>query len=163
MAVKLLVNAATALTPTATLYRKSDGFWWNATLGAWEAAPAFADRDIALTEFDATNYPGAYSGNPAASIGSPGAIRVYFHGTGITPIPVVDMVVRENEQDCSPLDELYHAETWRTWLGRMGAILYGNLTGAKTGLEKLYQPDGTTESVRMTCDNLGNRTATYMD
>lgn len=53
--------------------------------------------------------------------------------------------------------------TFSKWFGRVMAVLFGKVTGARSGLEKFYHPDGTTESVRETVDNAGNRTPSFQD
>lgn len=46
----------TGLSPTFVLQRLSDGAWWDALGGTWEAAAVVN----ALPELDATNFPGVY-------------------------------------------------------------------------------------------------------
>lgn len=51
--------------------------------------------------------------------------------------------------------------TVEKWFQRIGAVLAGKITGARTATEKFYDPDGTTERVRMAPDSSGNRTVTF--
>lgn len=79
MALEISTTQATGMTLAATIERLSDGYFWNPTAVAFQSAPAWADKDIALTEGIAENV-GTYTAS-VASLGSPGACRVRIHDT----------------------------------------------------------------------------------
>lgn len=48
-------------------------------------------------------------------------------------------------------------------LQRMGAVLAGKVSGARSGIEVFVGMDGVTERVRVTCDGVGNRSVVVYD
>ena len=77
MSVYLAVVADTGMTLFATLERLSDGFFWNNTAGAWQNAPAAADRKITLTAGSGANV-GSYTATKNG-LGDAGVVRVRIH------------------------------------------------------------------------------------
>lgn len=77
MAVRITTTGETGLDLYADLQRLSDGFFWNKTTLAWEAAPAAADRKVDLTE-GAASYLGSYTAE-VAGLGDAGWVRVRIH------------------------------------------------------------------------------------
>ena len=82
----LLVQHTTGEALAATIQRQSDGFYWSVTNSQFEAAPAFVDKQINLTEGvaeDASSYSAA-----VGSLGSPGPVNVRIHDTGAANITI---------------------------------------------------------------------------
>lgn len=83
MAINIGISHETGANLVATLERLSDGNFWNEVSGAWQAAPTFADKSIALTEGSSEN-SGHYTGANTGSLGTPGRVRVRVHDDGDT-------------------------------------------------------------------------------
>ena len=82
----LLINHTTGQALAATIQRQSDGFYWSVTNSQFEAAPAFVDKQINLTEGIAED-AGSYSAT-IGSLGSPGPVNVRIHDTGAANITI---------------------------------------------------------------------------
>ena len=71
----------TSHTPAATLFatlqRLLDGFYWNVTASAWQAAPAVANKKVTLTEGSGENV-GSYTAS-VTGLGDAGFVRVRVH------------------------------------------------------------------------------------
>lgn len=80
MALEISTTQATGMTLAATIERLSDGYFWNPVAVAFQSAPAWADKYIALTP-GASENAGTYTVS-VASLGNAGACRVRIHDTG---------------------------------------------------------------------------------
>lgn len=80
MPVYVTTIAPAGRTLDATVERLSDGYFWNPTAAAFQSAPTFANKKIAMTEGSAENI-GAYTVS-IAGLGNPGVCRIRVHDEG---------------------------------------------------------------------------------
>jgi hypothetical protein len=80
--LNISTDAAPGKTLNATLKRLSDGYYWNPTAEAWQAAPSFANKAIALTEGE-EELAGHYAVD-VEGLGDAGEVEAFIHDAGLS-------------------------------------------------------------------------------
>jgi len=90
MAVKVTYNPGlSGKTLFATAQRLSDGFFWNESGAAWEAAPTLANQKLSLSAGSASKVT-VYEASFSAGMGDAGRILIFIHDDDVSGDLVID-------------------------------------------------------------------------
>lgn len=152
MTVFLGFIGSSGLSLALTIQRLSDGFFWNPTAIAFQAAPSYANKRIGLTEGSAEN-TGSYTAS-VNSLGSPArcAVRIHDEGNGNQVIGMTHIEVHNSEEasndDNKALSEMSSIPASPSQREMIQLLfqrwLYGHKITKATGVIDLLKADNVT-------------------